>query len=307
MTWDDLKGQAEIPGASPTSSSNSRAAPNGSSTTRRSTWRSSRPSSRSPACPRARGSARSSSTRWRWRAKRFPASATTSTRCASASRVDNAQRTLHGALLDAELLAEVYLAMTRGQESLTIDIAVPARRAGHARAARRRASHRRAAARPRDRAERRGARAARRIPGRARPRIERPLRLARAAGCRVRDVARLRRSLSPARRRNIAVICDGQSDGRPARPGAAPAPRPRGGGNRPSHAHVRRRRAAAQSRALAARVQPPRAGARRGCAGAAARAAALPLHPRQQSRRVLRDPRRGHQGAAARQGVAPRA
>lgn len=32
--------------------------------------------------------------------------------------IDNTHRTLHGALLDAELLAEVYLAMTRGQESL---------------------------------------------------------------------------------------------------------------------------------------------------------------------------------------------
>ncbi|MDR1462891.1 MAG: DNA polymerase III subunit epsilon [Azoarcus sp.] len=32
--------------------------------------------------------------------------------------IDNSHRTLHGALLDAELLAEVYLAMTRGQESL---------------------------------------------------------------------------------------------------------------------------------------------------------------------------------------------
>jgi DNA polymerase-3 subunit epsilon len=32
--------------------------------------------------------------------------------------VDNSGRTFHGALLDAELLAEVYLAMTRGQESL---------------------------------------------------------------------------------------------------------------------------------------------------------------------------------------------
>lgn len=32
--------------------------------------------------------------------------------------IDNASRTLHGALLDAELLADVYLAMTRGQESL---------------------------------------------------------------------------------------------------------------------------------------------------------------------------------------------
>ena len=37
--------------------------------------------------------------------------------------ISNAHRTLHGALLDAELLAEVYLAMTRGQESLVIDIA----------------------------------------------------------------------------------------------------------------------------------------------------------------------------------------
>lgn len=39
--------------------------------------------------------------------------------------VANAHRTLHGALLDAQLLAEVYLAMTRGQESLTIDIVTP--------------------------------------------------------------------------------------------------------------------------------------------------------------------------------------
>lgn len=36
--------------------------------------------------------------------------------------ISNAHRTLHGALLDAELLAEVYLAMTRGQESLVIDM-----------------------------------------------------------------------------------------------------------------------------------------------------------------------------------------
>jgi DNA polymerase III subunit epsilon len=38
--------------------------------------------------------------------------------------VSNAHRALHGALLDAELLAEVYLAMTRGQNSLTIDLTV---------------------------------------------------------------------------------------------------------------------------------------------------------------------------------------
>ena len=35
--------------------------------------------------------------------------------------VDNSQRELHGALLDAGLLAEVYLRMTRGQKSLVID------------------------------------------------------------------------------------------------------------------------------------------------------------------------------------------
>jgi DNA polymerase III subunit epsilon len=36
--------------------------------------------------------------------------------------VDNTTRTLHGALLDAGLLAEVYVRMTRGQESLVIDV-----------------------------------------------------------------------------------------------------------------------------------------------------------------------------------------
>ncbi|MGB9989689.1 DNA polymerase III subunit epsilon [Pseudoduganella rhizocola] len=36
--------------------------------------------------------------------------------------ISNAHRKLHGALLDAELLADVYLAMTRGQNSLGMDI-----------------------------------------------------------------------------------------------------------------------------------------------------------------------------------------
>lgn len=36
--------------------------------------------------------------------------------------IDNSRRTLHGALLDAEILAEVYVVMTRGQESLIIDL-----------------------------------------------------------------------------------------------------------------------------------------------------------------------------------------
>ncbi|MDX1460687.1 MAG: DNA polymerase III subunit epsilon [Xanthomonadales bacterium] len=36
--------------------------------------------------------------------------------------VDNATRTLHGALLDAEILADVYLAMTGGQEDLGLTV-----------------------------------------------------------------------------------------------------------------------------------------------------------------------------------------
>jgi len=35
--------------------------------------------------------------------------------------VDNGQRVLHGALLDAEILADVYLAMTGGQTTLTLE------------------------------------------------------------------------------------------------------------------------------------------------------------------------------------------
>ena len=37
--------------------------------------------------------------------------------------VDNSSRTLHGALLDAELLADVYINLTRGQDALLIDMA----------------------------------------------------------------------------------------------------------------------------------------------------------------------------------------
>lgn len=40
--------------------------------------------------------------------------------------VDNSRRTLHGALLDAQLLADVWLAMTRGQETLDIALAAAA-------------------------------------------------------------------------------------------------------------------------------------------------------------------------------------
>ncbi len=40
--------------------------------------------------------------------------------------MDNSQRDLHGALLDADLLLEVYLAMTGGQGALTLDEAAEA-------------------------------------------------------------------------------------------------------------------------------------------------------------------------------------
>jgi len=46
--------------------------------------------------------------------------------------IDHSNRTLHGALLDARLLAECYLAMTRGQESLVMELETPAQAAAAA-------------------------------------------------------------------------------------------------------------------------------------------------------------------------------
>jgi DNA polymerase III subunit epsilon len=50
-------------------------------------------------------------------------------------QIDNSARTLHGALLDARLLAEIYLCMTRGQESLMMEVDAPAAVAAVAEAA----------------------------------------------------------------------------------------------------------------------------------------------------------------------------
>jgi DNA polymerase III subunit epsilon len=44
--------------------------------------------------------------------------------------VSNAHRKLHGALLDSELLADVYLAMTRGQNTLSMDVEVETNEGG---------------------------------------------------------------------------------------------------------------------------------------------------------------------------------
>ena len=112
-------------GKSPTNSSPSHAARSGSSTTPRSTSPSSTRSSRAWACRPAPPSPPKSSTRWRWRATSSPGKRNNLDALCERFGVANAHRTLHGALLDAQLLAEVYLAMTRGQESLTIDIVTP--------------------------------------------------------------------------------------------------------------------------------------------------------------------------------------
>ena len=83
--------------------------------------------------------------------------------------VDNSNRALHGALLDAGLLAEVYIRMTRGQDSLVIDAGDDGGDADSARRDRPRAL--RAAG---DRGQRRRSRGARGAAGRARQGERRP-------------------------------------------------------------------------------------------------------------------------------------
>jgi len=53
--------------------------------------------------------------------ERFPGKSNSLDALCKRLEVDNSSRTLHGALLDAGLLAEVYISMTRGQGSLVID------------------------------------------------------------------------------------------------------------------------------------------------------------------------------------------
>ena len=75
--------------------------------------------------PRATGRSRSS---WRkvtdslsMAREMFPGKSNSLDALCRRLEVDNSNRTLHGALLDAGLLAEVYIRMTRGQDSLVID------------------------------------------------------------------------------------------------------------------------------------------------------------------------------------------
>ncbi len=60
----------------------------------------------------------------------FPGKANSLDALCKRLEVDNSQRELHGALLDAGLLAEVYLRMTRGQGSLVIDDSGPGQNNG---------------------------------------------------------------------------------------------------------------------------------------------------------------------------------
>ena len=63
----------------------------------------------------------------------FPGKANSLDALCKRLEVDNTGRTLHGALLDAGLLAEVYIRLTRGQDSLVMELAEDgARQAGDA-------------------------------------------------------------------------------------------------------------------------------------------------------------------------------
>ena len=59
----------------------------------------------------------------------FPGKANSLDALCKRLEVDNSNRTLHGALIDANLLAEVYIRLTRGQDSLVMDMTDDAGRA----------------------------------------------------------------------------------------------------------------------------------------------------------------------------------
>ncbi len=73
-----------------------------------------------------------SSTRCSWPVRATRASATTSMRSRKRYGIDISHRELHGALLDARILADVYLAMTGGQSALALDEASRERAAARA-------------------------------------------------------------------------------------------------------------------------------------------------------------------------------
>lgn len=54
--------------------------------------------------------------------KKFPGARVSLDALCKKFSIDNAHRTLHGALLDSEILADVYLMLTGGQRALTLDM-----------------------------------------------------------------------------------------------------------------------------------------------------------------------------------------
>ena len=123
MTWDDLKGKPRFRGRRRGIHRLRPEARNGSSTTRRSTsgsWTASSSRRCLPACADIHAGVIDTLALAR---EMFPGKRNSLDALCERFSVDNAQRSVHGALLDAQLLAEVYLTMTRGQETLTIDMA----------------------------------------------------------------------------------------------------------------------------------------------------------------------------------------
>ncbi len=59
---------------------------------------------------------------WKMAREQFPGKKNSLDALCERFDIDNSERKLHGALLDAGLLAEVYLALTRGQDSLDIGL-----------------------------------------------------------------------------------------------------------------------------------------------------------------------------------------
>ena len=59
---------------------------------------------------------------WKMAREQFPGKKNSLNALCERFQIDNSARTLHGALVDAELLADVYLALTRGQNSLDIGL-----------------------------------------------------------------------------------------------------------------------------------------------------------------------------------------
>ncbi len=67
---------------------------------------------------------------WKMAREQFPGRKNSLDALCERFEIDNSARTMHGALLDAELLADVYLALTRGQDSLDIGLNTGAKSAG---------------------------------------------------------------------------------------------------------------------------------------------------------------------------------